>query len=49
MIEIQFMKIHFLKFTSLPLFLCDVCFVFKTTMIVYYTLAEALTGGVSLR
>jgi len=37
MIEIQFMKIHFLKLSSLPLFLCDVCVVFKTAMIVYYT------------
>jgi len=37
-IEIQFMKIYiFLKLSSLPFFLCVVCFVFKTTMIVYIT------------
>jgi len=29
------MKIQFLKLSSLSLFLCIVCFVFKSTMIVY--------------
>jgi len=42
-IEIQFMKIYFFKkISSLPLFLCGVCFVFKFAMIVYYTGAEDL-------
>jgi len=31
------MKILFLKNSSLPFFLCVVCFIFKTAMIVYIT------------
>jgi len=31
------MKIQFLKLSSLPFFLCVVCFVFKTAMIMYIT------------
>jgi len=43
------MKIYFFKkLSSLPLVLFDVCFIFKSAMIVYYTGAENLTGGVSL-
>jgi len=36
------MKILFLKLTSLPFFLCIVCFVFKTAMIVYITLEQRI-------
>jgi len=40
------MKINFVKLSNLPFFMCGVCFVFKSTMIVYYALAGDLTGGV---
>jgi len=48
-IEIQFMKIYFLKLSSLPLFFCGVCFVLKFEMIVYYTWVKDLTGDVTLQ
>jgi len=35
----------FLKLSSLPLFLCDVCFVSKYTMIVFYTWARDLISS----
>jgi len=42
-IEIQVMKIYFFKkLSSLSLFLCGVCFIFKLA-------TDDLTGGVSLK